>query len=83
MKKIIKPKFKVGDRVVYIRNGYKQLTKNNTYTVSYVLECVRPVQDHITLKEMGDFDDLFYIKDFISVSEYRKMKLIKLLEYEH
>jgi len=83
MKKIRTKKFKIDDKVVYFTNKYPGLTQYNKYTISYILKCKRPTLDYITLKEKGDFENLYHIKDFISISEYRKIKLNKLIGYEH
>jgi len=74
--------FKSGDRVVcvsYKDEAYdlEDLSLYETYTISYMITTQGKKYNHCKLIEISGF---FKEYNFISVKEYRKQKLSKLIE---
>jgi len=64
------------DKIVYVGDDVTKLTYGNTYSVEYSL--THDVNTYITLDGFKGVADVFYLKDFITKKEYRKIKLKKL-----
>ena len=73
--------FKIGDKVVCIDVGKIQsdLNYNVIYTVEYIIKFSKVHKIKIT----NDSNNFYKIKRFISLKQYRKQKLYKLLCLNH
>jgi hypothetical protein len=77
-------KFKIGDKVVFIQQSYKEyawkLNEHETYTVSNLAFSTYEVENYIAVKNYkGQEESTWYLeKDFMKIKELRKQKLTKI-----
>jgi len=63
-------------KIIYVGSDDNKLTYGDTYLIEYSLKNMETT--YITLVGFDGVDDVFYLKYFVTPSQYRKMKLNRL-----
>lgn len=78
-------KFKINDKVIFVKRSYKeyawQLNENEEYTINNVAFDSMGIDTYYGVIHKNGTESTWYLDcDFISVKEYRKLKLKKINE---